>query len=408
MSKPLDGIRILDLTTVLMGPYATQSLGDMGAEVVKVEAPGGDPVRAIGPMRNPKMGAIFLNVNRSKRSLVLDLKKPAGRDALLKLCETADVLVYNIRPQAMARLGLSYADVSAANPRIIFAGLVGYDQRGPYAARPAYDDLIQGAVGLPSLAHTAGAPAPLYAPLTVADYFAGMHAVSAILGAIIHRSSTGRGQEIVVPMFETLAQLLLAVHMQGETFDPPVGAPGYARLLVNERRPYPTRDGYICALLYNDKQCESFFKLIGREDLLEGDPRFSDITSRTRNIAELYALVAEKMSERTTAEWEALLQKADIPVMPLQTLEGLIDDPHLHQVGFFEMLEHPSEGRLRTLKPPSVWSDSQPAGSRPAPRLGEHSVDVLREAGIPTDQIAALVSAGITHDGSAPAGEKPA
>ncbi len=400
MTKPLTGIRVLDLTTVLMGPYATRVLGDMGADVIKVEAPGGDSVRGIGPMRNPGMGAIFLNVNQSKRSIVLDLKQSAGRDALLRLCTGADVVVYNIRPQAMARLGLSYAEVSKANPRIIFTGLVGYDQRGPHAARPAYDDLIQGAAALPSLAQAAGAPAPLYTALTIADYFAGMNGVSAILGAIIHRTNTGKGQEILIPMFETLAQLVLAVHLQGETFDPPVGPMGYSRLLVRERRPYPTRDGYICAMLYNDKQCQSFFKLIGRADLLDDDPRFADITMRTRHIGELYALVAEKMSERTTAEWEALLTKADIPVLPLQTLEGLIADPHLVQSGFFELIDHPSEGRLRAMRTPGTWSESQPAPSRHAPRLGEHSIEVLREGGLEEHEIEALVGAGVTHDGA--------
>jgi crotonobetainyl-CoA:carnitine CoA-transferase CaiB-like acyl-CoA transferase len=392
--RPLEGLRVIDLTTVLMGPFATQTLGDMGADVIKVEAPGGDNVRAIGPSRNPGMGPIFLNVNRSKRSIVLDLKQPAGREALLRLCKDADILVYNIRPQAMARLGLAYEALSEVNPRLIYAGMVGYDPRGPYAARPAYDDLIQGAIGLPSLAVAAGSDEPRYVPLTVADYFVGITGTTAILGALHHRERTGRGQELTIPMFETMAQLVLAVHLGGRSFEPPIGKAGYSRLLAPQRKPYRTQDGYVCALIYNDKQCESFFRAVGKPQLFTEDPRFATITARTEHISELYALVEEVLATRTTAEWVELLERADIPVMALNDLDGLIDDPHLAATGLVRESDHPTEGRLRSIGVPTRWSETQPAPSRPAPRLGEHSVEVLRECGYSDAAIAELVECG--------------
>lgn len=391
-SLPLAGLRIVDLTTVLMGPFATQLLGDMGADVIKIEAPGGDNTRHIGMSRTAGMGAVFLHTNRSKRSVVLDLKQPGARDALLRLCERADVLVHNIRPQAMERLGLGYQQLSSLNERLIYAALVGYDPRGPYANRPAYDDLIQGAIGLPSLSQQAGGAEPRYVPLTIADYFVGVSGVAAILGAVHYRERTGRGQELCVPMFETMTQLVLAVHMGGLTFEPPQGPPGYKRLLTPERRPYKTRDGYVCALIYNDKQCQSFFRVMGRPELFDGDPRFSDIASRTKHIAELYQLVERLLADRTTEECIRLLGEADIPVMPMHDLYSLMSDPHLSKIGLMEHTEHPSEGKVLSVRYPALWSESQPAQQRPAPRLGEHTVEVLAELGYSSHQIDALLA----------------
>ncbi len=398
MSGPLAGVRIVDMTTVLMGPYATQILGDMGADVIKVEPPRGDGSRDLGPMRNPGMGPLFMHANRSKRSIVLDLKKKAGLRALLRLAKNADVLIYNVRPQAMARLGLSYEEVAAVNPRIVYVGTYGFGQSGPYAARPAYDDLIQGAAGLPSLAVRAGAEMPRYVPCTVADRTVGLNAVNAIAAALYYRERTGEGQAIGIPMFETMAQFVLGDHLGGRTFEPPLGPTGYARLLAKERRPYATKDGYICALVYNDKQWKSFFALIGRPEVLESDPRFADLGSRAEHIDELYSLVAETLATRTTAEWLVALDRADIPAMPMHTLDTLIDDPHLAAVGFFEMVEHPSEGRMRSMAVPGTWSKSQPAVERLAPRLGEHSAEILHEAGYSEAEIAALVADGATLD----------
>jgi len=396
VSGPLAGVRIVDVTTVLMGPYATQILGDLGADVIKVEPPGGDSVRGIGAARHPGMAGVFLHANRSKRSIVLDLKQPAGREALLRLAAGADVLIYNVRPQAMARLGLDYEAVARASPKILYVGVYGYGQAGPYAAKPAYDDLIQGAVGIPTLGVLAGAEVPRYTPSAMADRIVGMAAANAVSAGLFHRERTGRGQAIDVPMFETMAQFILGDHMQGQTFDPPLGPAGYARLLNEHRRPYATKDGHLCVLVYNDKQWQKFFELIGRAELMQSDPRFASITGRTEHIRELYRMVAEAMATRTSAEWTAALEAADIPVMPMHTMESLMQDPHLRAVGFFQHVQHPSEGRLTMMAVPSAWSDSQPEITRLAPRLGEHSVELLREAGYGDDQIVAMAAGGAT------------
>ncbi|HYH19552.1 MAG TPA: CoA transferase [Azospirillum sp.] len=398
MSGPLNGVRILDLTTVLMGPYATQILGELGADVIKVEPPQGDTVRGIGPMRHPGMGAIFLHANRAKRSIALDLKQPDGRQALLDLARTADVLIYNVRPQAMARLGLSYAEVAAVNPRIVYVGLFGYGQDGPYAAKPAYDDLIQGAVGIPTLFAASTGGEPRYVPATMVDRTVGLHAVYAVTAALFHRERTGQGQAVDVPMFETMTHFVQGDHMGGATFEPAAGPTGYPRLLAPQRRPYRTSDGYICALIYNDKQWRSFFELIGRPDVLDGDPRFADMDSRTRHIDELYGFVAEYLATRTTAEWMEALTRADIPVMRLHTLDSLLEDPHLTATGFFSVVEHPREGSIRSMAVPTRWSATPPAVERQAPALGEHSAEVLREAGYDDATIAALAERGVIRE----------
>jgi crotonobetainyl-CoA:carnitine CoA-transferase CaiB-like acyl-CoA transferase len=397
MSGPLEGVRIIDVTTVLMGPYATQILGDLGADVVKVEPPAGDSVRGIGPARHEGMGGIFMHANRSKRSLVLDLKQPAGREALLRLAASADVLIYNVRPQAMARLGLDYEAVAAANPRILYVGAYGYGQNGPYAAKPAYDDLIQGASGIPMLAQLAGSGEPRYAPNAMVDRIVGLSAANAISAALFHRQRTGLGQRIEIPMFETMAQFVLGDHMGGHTFVPPLGPTGYARLLDENRKPYKTLDGYLCVLIYNDKQWKAFFELIGRGDVMRSDPRFASIGKRTEHIDELYRMVAEVMKTRSSAEWQEVLEAADIPVMPMHTMDSLLADPHLNAVGFFKTVDHPSEGRVRQMAVPSNWSRSQPSTPRLAPRLGEHSAEILREAGYAPEEIDALERAGVTR-----------
>jgi len=392
MAGPLEGVRIVDMTTVLMGPYATQILGDMGADVIKVEPPRGDGTRDLGPMRNPGMGPLFMHVNRSKRSIVLDLKKPSGHAALLRIVKTADVLIYNVRPQAMERLKLSYAELAKINPRLIYVGTFGFGQTGPYAARPAYDDLIQGAVSLPTLAERAGADRPRYVPVTIADRTVGLNAVAAVSAALFHRERTGKGQSIEVPMFETMAQFVLGDHLAGYTFDPPLGPSGYPRLLAKERRPYATKDGYVCALIYNDKQWKSFFDLIGKPEILETDPRFADLGSRTRHIDELYQLVGEILATRTTAEWLKALDDADIPVMPMHTVESILEDPHMKAIDFFEIVEHPSEGRIRSMAVPGTWSASQPKVTRLAPRLGEHTREILAEAGLTDAEVSSLIA----------------
>jgi crotonobetainyl-CoA:carnitine CoA-transferase CaiB-like acyl-CoA transferase len=396
MSGPLSGVRVLDLTSVVMGPFATQILADLGADVVKVEPPEGDVLRHIAPMRHPGMGHIFLHHNRNKRSLVLDLKQAPGRDALLRLARKADVLVYNVRPQAMARLKLTYEDVAAVNPGIIYVGAYGYGQGGPYAEQPAYDDLIQGMVALPSILVDAGASQPRFVPTAICDRITGLAAVNAVSSALYFREKTGRGQAVEVPMFETVAHMVLADHMGGRTFDPPEGPSGYGRMLAPHRAPYATKDGYVCVLIYNDKHWRRFFGLIGREEMFDADPRFSSQEARSRNIAQVYAFVAEQMATRTTAEWLQLLKAADIPVTRLNSVDELIDDAHLAATGFFQAAAHPSEGALRLMAPPGTWSQAPQAPLKPAPRLGEHSVEVLGEAGYDQGEIDGMIASGVT------------
>lgn len=377
MAGPLAGLRILDLTTVLMGPFATQVLGDLGAEVTKVEPPEGDPVRHLGPWRNPGMSACFLHVNRNKRSVVLDLKQSEDRQAVLALAADADVFVTNVRPAAMARLRLSYEDVVAAHPGIIYVALVGYGQNGPYADRAAYDDMIQAACAIPSLIAQLGEGVPRYVPLAIVDRVVGQAAATAILAACLHKLRTGRGQYVEIPMFETMAPYVLAEHLSGHTYLPPIGEPGYRRLLASSRQAYATRDGHVCTMVYSDRQWRSFFALIGQPDRCTTDPRLADMGSRTRHIAELYAEVAAALKEQTTAYWLEALSNADIPVMPLHDLHSIQDDPHLKAVGFFREVEHPTEGPMVELAPMGRWSDSPPDPPRPAPTLGENSEQIL-------------------------------
>jgi crotonobetainyl-CoA:carnitine CoA-transferase CaiB-like acyl-CoA transferase len=400
MSGPLAGIRVIDLTTVILGPYATQKLGDLGADVIKVESREGDNMRHSAPMKHAGMGHIFLHLNRNKRSIVLDLKQPAGRSAMLKLCATADVLIYNVRPQAMARLKLTYDDVRAANPKIIYVGAYGFSQDGPYAAKPAYDDLIQGMVALPSIIEQAGGDRPRFVPSTVADRITGLNAVNAVTTALFQRERTGRGQAVEVTMFECLTEFVLSDHMGGKTFEPPIGPMGYPRLLAEHRNPYATKDGYLCLLVYNDKQWRNFFRIIGREDMFETDPRYTSQANRSQHFAECYAFVAGHIKTRTNAEWLTVLTDADIPVMPLNSLEDLLVDQHLNQTGFFALVDHPSEGRLRAMGATSRWSETPPDTPHPAPRLGEHSTELLREVGYTAAEIETLIAAGITQTAS--------
>jgi crotonobetainyl-CoA:carnitine CoA-transferase CaiB-like acyl-CoA transferase len=384
---------VLDLTTVVMGPYATQILADFGADVIKVESPEGDNMRWVWPFRNPGMGHIFLNANRNKRSIVLDLKQPEARDACLAIAKSCNVLVYNIRPQAMARLRLSYEEVKQVNPRIIYVGCFGYSQRGPYAAKAAYDDLIQGAAGVPWLLKKQGSETPRYAPIIIADRSVGQQVASAVSAALYHREKTGKGQRVDVPMFEHLLQIVLGEHLGGYTFEPQLGEPGYARMLSPDRRPYQTSDGYVCVLIYNDKQWKAFFALLGKPQMAS-DPDFATAEGRSRNYDRIYGLVADEMKRRSTQEWIEALEHADIPVQRMNSLDDIMADPHLAATGYFRTVEHPTEGRIMSMAVPSEWSESPPEYRRHAPRLGEHTREVLTEAGYSEEQIKHLLSAG--------------
>ncbi|NNM72703.1 CaiB/BaiF CoA transferase family protein [Enterovirga aerilata] len=395
MSGPLNGIRIADMTMNVLGPYGSQILGDMGADIIKIEPPEGDTLRGIGPCRHKGMGPYFLNLNRNKRSLALDLKKPEGKAVLDRILETVDVLIFSFRPKAMARLGLSYEEVAARNSRIIYCGASGFGQNGPYADRPAYDDLIQAAVGLPAL-QARKTDEPVYVAAAIADRVVGMALSSAVGMALYHREKTGRGQAIEIPMFETMTEFVMGDHLYGATFEPPLSRPGYVRMINPERRPYRTRDGHIGVLVYNDKHWRRFFELIDRPDMA-ADPRYTSIAGRTEHIEYLYGFLAETFATKTTREWEELLERADIPAIALATPDDLLNDPHLDAVGFFQTIDHPTEGRIRTMAVPQRWSESQPDIRRPAPTIGEHTREILLEVGFTQDGAESLIEAGIAR-----------
>lgn len=390
---PLNGIRILDLTSVLMGPYATSILGDMGADVIKLESPDGDIVRKIGPGRSGEMGGMFFHANRSKRSIAVDIKTEAGLDIVLRLAKTADALIYNIRPQAMTRLGLSYEAIASANPRIIYVGTFGFGQDGPYAENPAYDDLIQGSSGVSALLAETGDGTPRYVPVNIADRIVGLHAVNALLAALRYRDQTGKGQKIDIPMFETMASFVLGDHLGGLSFQPALDGGGYARLLAPHRRPFKTADGYLCVVIYTDAHWRKFLALAGTH--ISDPAPYATHASRTQHINRINADLADIFLLRTTADWQKELNDADIPNAPLHDLSSILEDPHLRAVDFFKVVSHPSEGAMVTMKVPSRWSESQPEPQRLAPRLGEQSAEILAEIGFGEDAIAELAAKSI-------------
>lgn len=388
---PLAGIRVLDMTSVMLGPYATQLLGDYGADVIKVEAPEGDSTRRTGPAMEPDMAATFIGANRSKRSIVLDLKQAAARDALLALADQADVLICSIRPQKMAALGLAPEVLRGRNSRLIVVAVHGFGSAGPYAGRPAYDDIIQGLCGMASLSEVGGGE-PSYLPTVVADKTCGLFAVQAVLTALVARGRHGRGSYVEVPMLEAMVNFTLVEHFYGAHFRPPLTPPGYARLTTPWRRPYATTDGYVCVVPYTDQHWQRFFTEAGRPELLQ-DERFATMSARTTHIDALYRELASCVAGRSTAHWLTACERLDIPVAPLRRLADLENDPHLRQTGFFISLEDPAMGKLVMPNAPLRFDG---AGARPTlpPRLGQHTVEVLRAAGLPADTVASLLGTG--------------
>jgi crotonobetainyl-CoA:carnitine CoA-transferase CaiB-like acyl-CoA transferase len=382
MQGPLAGIRVVDLTAMVLGPVATQILGDMGADVVKVEPPDGDPMRQVGPARSAGMSAFFINMNRNKRSVVLDLKDPAGRENFLRLVRKSDVVVHNMRPAAAQRLGIAYADLVTCNARIICALAPGFRAAGPYAARPAYDDIIQGASGLVAMNIRSTGEAR-YMPTALADKLVGHVLASAIGMALFHRERTGQGQEVIVPMFETMVAFNMLDHLYGGTFSQTAEAVGYPRLLSPHRRPYPTSDGHICVMAHTDEQWRRMFQVIGRPEFAQ-DPRYARLAQRTENLQDLLLIVAEQMVTRTTAAWQSALDAADIPNGSVNKLEDLFDDPQLRATGFFRHLEHPTEGSLLTPDIAVEFSATPGALRHAAPCLGENNADIAREFGFTT------------------------
>lgn len=377
---PLDGVRVLDLTSVVLGPVATQVLADFGADVIKVESPEGDLMRANGVSKHAGMSSIYLTLNRNKRSMVLDLKLEQDKAVLRQLIEKADVLVHNMRLSAIERLGFGYEAVAGINPRIVYCVATGFGQDGPHRDKPAFDDIIQAACGLVALDADDGAPPHLF-PSLIADKTTGLALANAVLAALLYRERRGVGQFVEVPMLETMTSFVMAEHMGGLCFDPAPAAAGYARLLKGGRRPLRTCDGWICALPYTDRHWQSFLKVAGREDLAE-KYRVDDRAQRNANIRQLYQHLAEIMPLRSTAEWMEILDALDVPATPLYTLDQLPEHPHLRAVGLFQDTEHPTEGRLREMRPATHFSATPLSIRRHAPNLGEHTEEILGELGM--------------------------
>ena len=376
-SGPLSGVRVVDLTAMVMGPYCTQIMADMGADVIKVEPPAGDNTRYISVGPESGMGGVFVNVNRGKRSAVLDLRSADGKHALRELIRTADVFIHSMRAKAIADLGFGYEAVAALNPSIVYTNCYGYGRRGPDANLTAYDDTIQAECGLPYVQEQlTGAPG--YVGTIMADKVAGLTALYATTMALFHRERTGTGQEVEVAMFETMAAFLLVEHANGALFDPPLGAAVYPRAVAPNRKPYRTRDGYISALVYNDKQWSAFIEAVQPP---WASAEFATLEQRARRIDTVYALLGETFLERSTRDWLELLRSLDIPAAPVRTLDELFDNPHLQAANFFETVESPY-GTVRFPGPPTWFSRTPGRVAGPAPRLGEHTAEIVGELGV--------------------------
>jgi len=384
----LDGIRVIDLTAVVLGPLATMQLADFGADVIKIEPPEGDMMRANGVSRHPGMSSIYLGLNRNKRSVVLDLKTEAGRAALRRLIPTADVLVHNMRVPAIERLGFGYEAVRAMHPGIVYCAATGFAQNGPDALKPAFDDIIQSGSGLASLsAESAGGPA--YLPSLVADKVSGMATAQAILAALVRRLRTEQGAYVEVPMLETMTAFTLAEHMGHMAFVGDDGPAGYARLLSGGRQVVRTADGHVSMLPYTPRHWAAFFEAVGRADLNECYG-VTDRQSLNANIRKLYAEVLALGPSRCTADWMTLCERLDIPATPVYGLSDLPKHPHLAAVELFQTTQHPTEGALREIRPTTLVDGAALPITRHAPRVGEHTADVLRAEGFTETEIATL------------------
>lgn len=376
---PLHGVRVIDLTTIVMGPMACRVLGDLGADVIKVETADGDFMRHFVPKRSPGMSAFTLNLNRNKRSVSLNLKSPAGHQAMLDLTATADVVVTNMRPAALERLNLSYSDLCEVKPDLIYCSAVGFGSGGPYAGYAAYDDVIQAVSGLASMAEWASGE-PAFAPSIIADKVAALHISYAVNAALFRHAKTGEGDHIEVPMAELMASFNLVEHLNGHTLEPKEEPFSYPRLRTKQRKPRRSADGWICLMPYTDKNWRDFFELVGRPDLAE-DPRFATINDRLVHIDALYGHLDAFTTTRTNNEWLSACDALSIPATPVNDLDKLDLDPHFAKVGLLTTHEHPSEGAYRVVKDPIEFAQGMGGIRRHAPRIGEHNNEIFTELG---------------------------
>ena len=374
---PMAGVRVIDLTSMVFGPYATQIMADMGADVIKIEPPSGDDTRNISRGPVPGMSGVFVNVNRGKRSVVLDIKSAAGKATLTKLIEGADVFIHSMRAKAIARLGFDYDAVAAIKPDIIYTNCYGYSRRGPDADRPAYDDTIQAECGIPHVQQLMTGE-PGFVATIMADKVAGLTALYATTMALFHRERTGEGQEVEVGMFETMASFMLVEHANGALFTPPLGPANYHRAAAPNRKPYKTKDGYVAALIYNDKHWKLFIEAVKPEWVKE---EMATLAQRAQQIDNVYALLGATFLERTTDEWLTLLGELGIPAAPLRTTDELFDNPHLNAIGFFEKVES-EQGPIRFPGVPTWFSKSPGKVAGPTPLVGENTEEVLAEIGM--------------------------
>ncbi|MEO1043383.1 MAG: CoA transferase [Pseudomonadota bacterium] len=376
-SPMLKDITVIDLSSVVFGPYCTQILADLGADVTKVEAPHGDAFRYSSKwVKEVGMSAGHMTLNRGKKSVVLDLKTDDDLKVMRKLLQDADVFVHNVRHKGIARLGLDYETVKEINPGIIYVHCVGFGSSGPYADYQAYDDVIQAMTGTATLLSRAdGDERPRYLPSLIADKSAGLHAAYATMAAIIHKLRTGEGQFVEVPMFEAFAHFMLKEHLSGKTFEPPVGPICYARQVDPDRQPFPTANGHVSIVPYTDEAWGTLYEAIGGGDFME-DERFSTRKGRTRHLAELYQGIAQYTKLKTTEELVQLLNSKNIPCFPVVDIDQILDDPHLSEVGFFTKREHPTEGTFYEMREPSTFSEWQGDLPSPAPTIGQHTDEV--------------------------------
>jgi crotonobetainyl-CoA:carnitine CoA-transferase CaiB-like acyl-CoA transferase len=393
---PLAGVRVVDLTTVVVGPICSRTLADYGADVIKVEAPGGDLLRTMAEgNRNPGMSGKFINFNRNKRSIVLDLKKPRGHAALLRLIARADVFVSNVRPEGLARAGLDHASLAKDNPKLIHCSILAFGRGGRYFNRPAYDPVIQSLSGVAgTIARATGEPR--FVPMVMSDHTSGLIAAQCIGFALYRREKTGKGEAIDVPMLENMASFVSSEHLGAATFDPAVGPTGDGRLLSPNYRPLPTKDGYITIRPNTNLQAFAFFDAIGRPEL-KTDLRFNSAAARTKNAAAYFEVQKEGLDQKTTDEWVELFDKLDVPAARYNSIDDLLTDPHLRDVGFYKEEDHPTEGRLRRTRLANIFSGGAREDETHAPRLGEHTREVLAEAGYAPGEIDDLLAAGAAH-----------